>query len=495
MSHFLLSLSPIFICIIVIFIFKKSVIISALIAILYTIILASVNSLYSMSYMHSLNALAASFILTLTVALVIIPGLYFNNILVKIGNLENIVTLIEKLPFKNDQKTLILILGTLPAIESFTGFGISLLIGIPIFFRLFETKTAFYLAMLSLNIIPWGTLAVSTIISSNLTGYNIHAIGKETALVSFFIFPLIGLISLYVINGISLLKEKWHLAITHGFLFSFLLLVFNHFKLTEIAGVLAGICTSIITFLFYYNFSPYKNAINKIILNLLRTLLPYFLLLMFILILRIPNLNNFLQNLYKIQWQNISLSPLISPGMAILLVSVIFLSFNKIKLDHKILGSKIKVALSSLFLFILLARLMYEFHFIKNISETLITWNGKFLMVLLAPLIGMGSGFITGSNVGGNALAMNLQQKIGESLEHGLLFAAVQNSAAGHIIFTSLPIIILIITISKDFTAKNFNLDKNILTKDLLNFGLKISLLIYISLLITTITLFYLNIS
>ena len=40
---------------------------------------------------------------------------------------------------------------------------------------------------------------------------------------------------------------------------------------------------------------------------------------------------------------------LISPGMAILLVSVIFLSFNKIKLDHKILGSKIKVALSSLF--------------------------------------------------------------------------------------------------------------------------------------------------
>ena len=103
---------------------------------------------------------------------------------------------------------------------------------------------------------------------------------------------------------------------------------------------------------------------------------------------------------------------------------------------------------------------MYEFHFIKNISETLITWNGKFLMVLLAPLIGMGSGFITGSNVGGNALAMNLQQKIGESLEHGLLFAAVQNSAAGHIIFTSLPIIIFIITISKDFTAKNFNLDK-----------------------------------
>ena len=131
--------------------------------------------------------------------------------------------------------------------------------------------------MLSLNLSPWGTLAVSTIISSNLTGIQYSCYRQRNCLSQFLYFSFNWTnISLEVINGISLFKEKWHLAITHGFLF-FLLLVFNHFKLTEIAGVLAGICTSIITFLFYYNFSPYKNAINKIILNLLRTLFHIFI--------------------------------------------------------------------------------------------------------------------------------------------------------------------------------------------------------------------------
>jgi lactate permease len=150
---------------------------------------------------------------------------------------------------------------------------------------------------------------------------------------------------------------------------------------------------------------------------------------------------------------------------------------------------KTKIAISSLFMFILLARIMFESNMVTEISNTLQNWDAGIIKIIILPLFGMISGFITGSNVGGNVLIMNVQQKIGESLGNGLLFSAVQNSSAGHVIFTSLPIIILIMTIANSsFKYKNEIIIKE---KDLLYFGLKMALFIYCSILITTILLYY----
>ena len=180
----------------------------------------------------------------------------------KQGILKSLVSSINNFPLDNEKKSLILILGLLPALESFTGFGISLLLGIPIFFKLFSPMQAFQLSMLSLNTIPWGTLGISTVIGSKLTGYSTHDLGKMSSLISFLIFPLIGIIILYVIGKLDLIKRKWFLGIGQGLLFATLLFSFNYIRLTEIAGILTGIITSLIMLSLFYFYE--KNKTNQI---------------------------------------------------------------------------------------------------------------------------------------------------------------------------------------------------------------------------------------
>ncbi|WP_397600480.1 L-lactate permease [Silvanigrella sp.] len=486
---FFLSLSPLLVCILIIFYFKKSASFSAVISIIYSFILIFSYSKFNINQVTLTSAFSVSIIITLTVAFVIIPGLYFNEILNKQGILKSLVSSIKNFPLDNEKKSLILILGILPALESFTGFGISLLLGIPIFFKLYSPMQAFQLSMLSLNTIPWGTLGISTVIGSKLTGYSIHDIGKMSSLISFLIFPFIGMMTLYIIGKYDLIKRKWFIGLGQGFLFATLLFSFNYFGLTEIAGILTGVITSLIMLLFFY-FSE-KNKLEFIlkIKEVSKFIFPYVLLLIVIITFRIPFIYNYLENIMKIQNQNISFNPFISPGFSLFITSLILFLIKPISIDSKMIFVKTKIAISSLFMFILLARIMFESNMVTEISNTLQNWDAGIIKIIILPLFGMISGFITGSNVGGNVLIMNVQQKIGESLGNGLLFSAVQNSSAGHVIFTSLPIIILIMTIANSsFKYKNEIIIKE---KDLLYFGLKMALFIYCSILITTILLYY----
>ncbi|PRC94210.1 hypothetical protein [Solimicrobium silvestre] len=61
---------------------------------------------------------------------------------------------------------------------------------------------------------------------------------------------------------------------------------------------------------------------------------------------------------------------------------------------------------------------------------------------------GLISGYLTGSSVGGNAPMMTMQSTIGSGIGKPLFFAALQNSSAGHAVFASMPIILLILAIS-----------------------------------------------
>ncbi|MGG7569491.1 hypothetical protein [Streptomyces sirii] len=95
------------------------------------------------------------------------------------------------------------------------------------------------------------------------------------------------------------------------------------------------------------------------------------------------------------------------------------------------------------------------------------------------------SGFITGSNVGGNALMMPLQERLaphGAGLD--VWFAALQNSAAGHAVFTSLPMIMLILVVAGD-SAKG----AGVVEYGLLRFGLRVTAALYAALAATAVAL------
>jgi lactate permease len=95
----------------------------------------------------------------------------------------------------------------------------------------------------------------------------------------------------------------------------------------------------------------------------------------------------------------------------------------------------------------LMAQLMVVSGMIIAVGNILPTSN-VYELTALAPLLGMISGYLTGSNVGGNALMMTMQSTVGSGVGKSLVFAAIQNSSAGHAVFASMPIILLVLAIS-----------------------------------------------
>ena len=70
----------------------------------------------------------------------------------------------------SSHKAILIVVGLAPALESMTGFGISLLVTIPLVMAFAPRQKALRLSLLSMNIMPWGTLALATTVGAQLSG-------------------------------------------------------------------------------------------------------------------------------------------------------------------------------------------------------------------------------------------------------------------------------------------------------------------------------------
>ena len=202
---------------------KKNAVFSSLVGLGVTgFLIISIDS-YTVTGKQLLDIATSTFILSLSAIIVIIPGLYLNSVISKQKTIDNMTAWIEKIPLKPENKALILLLGFLPAVESLTGFGVSLFLGVPIFLKLFPQKKALKLSVLGMNIMPWGTLALATIIGSTLIQQPLKKLGTITSLTSFIVFPYIALVSLHVIGGFKALRRFAILALFLGLALSSLL--------------------------------------------------------------------------------------------------------------------------------------------------------------------------------------------------------------------------------------------------------------------------------
>lgn len=482
------AISPIIVCAMAIIFLKRSTIFAAISglswAILYTIFTGglSVNSGDII-----LSIILSSSILTLSAFMVIVPGLYLNAILKGQGKLTDLVNWISEFKIGKEKLALLLLIGILPALESLTGFGVSLFLGIPIFLKLFEEEQACKLSMLGMMVLPWGTLGLATIVGAGLSGYSIKELGNVTSETSFFIFPVISLISLKIMNKLDL----WFIGISLGFLFSVMLHIFNYYGYVEVSAILAGLLTTLIGFVVLTNRKIVCNSDGFRFFIKLKLIFPYLLILLIIFLTRsINSIHIFLDKLFVIKNGAVSFSVFSSPGIVLFIVSIICYFIRPVEVEHKLLWKRSRIACLSLFFFILLAQTMNQIGMVGTLAKAVQNIGGILPAILLAPLLGIMSGFITGSTLGGNALVMTVQQHIGESFHHGLLFSALQNSSAGHAAFSSLPIIVLIMTIAKD---ASFNNVINIKENHLLKFGLSVILVNYLILVLSLTFLYYLK--
>lgn len=438
-------------------------------------------------------ALISATILTLSAVLVIVPGLYLNAILRGQGVVDGLAAWIQSLRLDAERKALVLLLGPLPAVESLTGFGVSLFLAVPIFFRLFPAERAYRMSLLGMNIMPWGTLALATVIAASLSGLPVAQLGAATALTSALVFPAIGLIALCVLGGPSLLRKHALLATLLGLALAALLFAFSRFGFTEIAGILAGTVVGVLGFAGLRQASQSAEQalesgrfaaapVDTQSLPIWRLLQPYALVLGLILLSRIPALHALLSDAVVLSSGRVRFSLLTSPGWALAIVALLLLAIRSVPIDHKVVWSRAKTASIGILCFVVLAQLMLESGMINAIAAPLEQQGAqhKSLLYLLSPLLGAVSGFTTGSNVGGNALLTVMQHRLGAATGEALLFTAAQNSAAGHAVFASLPIIILVATIARD-TAHQTPMAEH----ELLRFTLKALCLVVMALVLS----------
>lgn len=468
---------------------KKNAVFSSVFGLCITALIILLIDSYHLTVNQLAVTIKSAFILSISAILVIIPGLYLNGIIREQKSLDRITSWIEALPINSEIKALILVVGFLPAVESLTGFGVSLFLGIPIFFKLFPKQEALKLSVLGMNIMPWGTLALATVIGAHLLQVPLRQLGTLTSLTSFFVFPYLTLVSLYVIGGLKTLKENIILSLILGFSLSLLLFFNNYYIYTETAGICAGIITALYGIYLSYQGQNYIGMLLNG--NPFKAFFPYILVLTFIVCIRlIQPLKDFFTDVFVLRSENVSFSPFTSPGIVLLVVALIMQRIKPVQVSLSGILKKSKNACLSILAFLLLSQAMLQSGMIKIISTVLSSFSGEIPALLLSPLIGMLSGFTTGSNVGGNALLIGAQYEMGQQYRQGLIFAAAHNSGAGHMVFCSIPLIVLVITIVKD--TYSFN-DLYISESHLLKFTLKISVGIYFTILVALYIMFHIN--
>lgn len=411
-------------------------------------VLVSIYADFDWQPRHVLRILGASGLLTMAVALVIVPGLSFNSLVRSHGVARRLAQWVQELPVSREAKTLLVVLGLAPAVESLTGFGVSLFLTVSIIYPLYPLRKTAQLGLLSMNIMPWGTLGMATVIGAMLIGGDAQKLGALTSLTSAAVYPYLGVAAACVVADEHRTRHVL-LGFALGSLLALSLIVSSRLLNVEAAGVASGffVCAVGLWIL--------KDGVVQLRQGLV-LLVPYASLLGLVLVQRItPGLHESLAEVWVLSVGDVSVSPLASPGILLALVTLMLLVHKPgHRINAKEVFRKSRKTLLGMWLFLVLSQILVQ----TGMLKVLATQTGKVLtvtqMVLASPSLGVLSGLITGSNVGGNALLIDLQHQLGRAIGAsenlaGLL-AALQNSGAGHAVFSSVPMILLLLGILRD---------------------------------------------
>src|SRR5438270_10609341 len=152
-----------------------------------------------------------------------------------------------------DLLVLLIVLGLAPFVESVSGFGVGTVVVIPILIAVgFDALQAATLGLLGQIAVPWGALAVGTVLGADLTGLNSGMLGAYTALVTAPLPIMFGLVALAMSGGRGALRRWWLAAIVAGAVLTGGEWLFSQVPGAELAGVLASLLSLALLILWSY---------------------------------------------------------------------------------------------------------------------------------------------------------------------------------------------------------------------------------------------------
>lgn len=400
-------------------------------------------------HLGSLTAAAQdTAVLFASTAFVIVPGLAFVIFIERLGVNQAFSQWVRSLGLGRGDQLVFIVLGLAPLLEAMTGFGVSLIATVPLLLSLFERRVALRIALTGMAIMPWGTLGLASVIGASLAHLDARALASTSALTSAPVFLALSAMALYL-AGVRESRE-WRSLGVFWLLFVGVLYSASRWLGPEVAGVAAGLVTAVGVL----SAGLRRRDGERGAVRWPRQAWPYLALIVLIVALKTVWAITAWQDHWVVQGAQVSWKPLASPGVALILV-LIGLWFHTRTTQRQpgsdvslpaALVARAKRPLLTIFFFLAMSQMMVKAGFLAGLMQLLAGLSPTAATSLVA-MLGALSGYMTGSNVGGNAIFMPAIAMLPEGSR--LLLAAVQNSAAGHAALGSLSIVMLILGLAK----------------------------------------------
>lgn len=396
-------------------------------------------------------ALLDGAVTTLAVVYVVFGGLVLFQVMQCGGAIGRIASSLVALRSAPTRLAIVLIFGWAPGIEAISGFGIGASVTAPLLLALgFKSEKAAVLALLGLCAVPWGALAIGTVLSAQLTGADLAALGSACALTSLPLLIFYALIAVSLAGGRSGLRHL-PFALTLVGVLSLCLWGVSRWLSVELAGLIGGLATLTLGCGWLavagqvWRAAPSQSPTAWVGRpatarpGLAIALVPYALLVICLVATRlVPTLATTLaaQAIIQAPSGSARLPLLVNPGSWLLLVSLvgaILLRSSGSGLRGAVVAAARQWWRPTLATgaFVSIGQIMAASGMTDQVA-TALAWLGQFYLVVLVPLAGL-AGFVTGSNAGANAMLASLTVETAHRLAlPPILVLALLNTAAAN---------------------------------------------------------------
>lgn len=379
-----------------------------------------------------------------TACVILLPALLFYQMQQETGAITLLARGLTRFVPDRDLQTLLLVLGVGPYIESLCGFGCGSVAILPLLIHLHQNKLkAIQLSLLSQIVVAWGGLSIGSVLAANLSGVAISMLSVRTSLLLFPSTIGFSILALQMSGGRTALERYWGHAVLAGGLLMLATCLCSQFFIVEVAGVIAGGC--VIAFFLTWGWlthaspaslpNPAPNDEQKVPLWVV--ICPYVLLTAGVFATRLlPVVHTWVQTYGVLVYPAIKLhlAVLYSPGIWLLLAALMHIPLFSLQRTQfmrvqKKTGKQFLPGAIAMMSFLATAALMQDCGMTDTLGEAVAMLGKNYMWI--ASLVGAGSGWLTNTLLGGNALAVPMQMDANTHLGLPLPWLiAAQNAAA-----------------------------------------------------------------
>jgi lactate permease len=408
---------------------------------------------FDASVQNLFHSTVRGMLLSVTVIYVLVFGMFLYNLLNESGAMARMSYGLSRFCRSQAEQGLLISAALGPFLEAVSGFGIAVVIAAPLYLSLgFSAKKTMMLSLLTQSAVPWGALAIGTVINAELSGVPLHQLGEYSAMASTPLFLFYAVVIVAVSGGKKAVRQYFDSIIVVSFVLSFVTWASSVYISTELAGVLSGGAAAFLLIIYWklkesISQKRGKDAAAHAVIRkgFWKATVPYAVLTIYIFVSHFSAAcKRIVTSILVIQWPeyHFRLELLYSPGFALFLASLTAIWLYRLtSVQLKTCAGKtikqVYPAVIATIGFIAMSSVMEGSGMTNFLAANIAALVGSWF-IIASPLIGAISGFMSGSNSAANAMFSHFQSTMAEQLHSpALLYATAQNVSASNMTMAS----------------------------------------------------------